>query len=88
MNKDDLEFFRRLKSLQPTALNSLDLLKGIETRELGLNKKNAIKGDLELFAEEQLIRKNDFDEMVSDKYCKDGWPTCLKNVHRFMNFFR
>lgn len=67
MNKDDLEFFRRLKSFQPTALNSLDLLKGIELRKLGLTKKNAtIREDLELFAEEQLIKKNDFDEMVSE----------------------
>lgn len=69
MNKDDLEFFRRLKSFQPTALNSLDLLKGIELRQLGVNKKNAtIKEDLELFAEEQLIKKDDFDEMVSIKH--------------------
>lgn len=66
MNKDDLELYRRLKNLQPTTLNSLDLLKGIELRKLGPTKKNAtVTEDLELFAEEQLIKKNDFDEMVS-----------------------
>lgn len=65
MSKDDLEFFRRLKGFQPTS-NALDLLKGIEQRKLGLIKKNVtIREDLELFAEEQLVKKKDFDEMVS-----------------------
>lgn len=64
MSKDDLEFFRKLKGFQPPA-NSVDLLKGIEQRKIGLGKKNStVKNDLKLFAEEEFVKKKDFEELV------------------------
>lgn len=64
MSKDDLEIIHRLKGLQHVS-NVVELLRGIENRKVGLKKSNAtIKEDLQLFAEEQLIKKEDFDEMV------------------------
>lgn len=70
MNKDDTDFFRFIKK-EPSPGNNaaLNLINGLENRVFGHIKKNVkTRENIEVYAEEQFIRKQNFDEMVSHIY--------------------
>ncbi|XP_050307428.1 uncharacterized protein LOC126744130 [Anthonomus grandis grandis] len=63
MSKDDFDIFRHL-SKPEKATSALDLLSGLHDRQRGnANKKISHNENLGLFAEDQLVRKQDLKEM-------------------------
>lgn len=65
MNKDDFDLLHQFKR-EHISNSSLDLFSGLADRCFGFVRKNVrSKESIELFAEEEFIRKKDFSEMVS-----------------------
>ncbi|XP_076270670.1 uncharacterized protein LOC143202769 isoform X2 [Rhynchophorus ferrugineus] len=62
MNKDDLDIFRHLDKT-PKISSGLDLIKGLNDRKIGLKSNPKTKENVQLFAEEQLVRKAEYTEM-------------------------
>lgn len=63
MNKDDFDIFRHLTKA-PKNNSAVDLIRGLKDRERGYIKKYVkSKESIQLFAEEQLVRKQDLNEM-------------------------
>ncbi|XP_072383698.1 uncharacterized protein [Diabrotica undecimpunctata] len=64
MNKDDYDLLQFKFKREPVNNAALDLLQGLENRSLGSVKKNVkSKEGIELFAEEEFVRKQEFSEM-------------------------
>lgn len=64
MSKDDFDIYRHLRRDQGNNA-ALDLIQGLQDRHFGHFRNNVkAKENIEIFAEEQLVRKKDFDEMV------------------------
>lgn len=64
MNKEDLDILRHLDRTPKTS-SGLDLIKGLNDREVGLKSNSKTKENVQLFAEEQLVRKAEYTEMVT-----------------------
>ncbi|KAL3283034.1 hypothetical protein HHI36_006193 [Cryptolaemus montrouzieri] len=63
MNPDELDFFRHLKKERNQNV-AQNLIQSLDDRNLGHFKKNVkSKEDRELYAEEELIRKENYDEL-------------------------
>lgn len=65
MSKYDFDIFRHLAK-DPKANNAVKLIKGLQNRELGALRRNDNKEQLQIFAEEELVRKEDLKEMVNE----------------------
>ncbi|XP_050503756.1 uncharacterized protein LOC114330203 isoform X2 [Diabrotica virgifera virgifera] len=64
MNRDDYDLLQFKFKREPVNNAALDLLQGLENRSLGSVKKNVkSKEGIELFAEEEFVRKQEFSEM-------------------------
>uniref|UniRef100_A0AAR5Q292 Activating molecule in BECN1-regulated autophagy protein 1 n=1 Tax=Dendroctonus ponderosae TaxID=77166 RepID=A0AAR5Q292_DENPD len=62
MSKEDFDIFRHLAK-DPKANNAVKLIKGLQNREIGALRKTENKEQLQIFAEEELVRKEDLKEM-------------------------
>ncbi|XP_030746788.1 uncharacterized protein LOC115875461 isoform X1 [Sitophilus oryzae] len=62
MNKEDLDIFRHLEKT-PRNNTGLDLIKGLADRESGLKTNHKVKENVQVYAEEELVRKQEYVEM-------------------------